>query len=60
MSAAKNVVQKYNKGTNSKILRKTRFLDVLKIKHNKNNIFAVDQCTIAANEPKNVYLVIKT
>ena len=28
-------------------------------KHNKNNIFVVDQCTIAANEPKQVYLAIK-
>ena len=58
-STAKNGIQKYNKGTDSKILRKTRFLNVLKIKHNKNNIFAVDQCTIAASEPKKVYLVIK-
>ena len=28
-------------------------------KHNKNNVFVVDQNTIAANEPKQVYIVIK-
>ena len=29
------------------------------IKHDKNNIFVVDQCTIAANEPNQAYLAIK-
>ena len=58
MSAAKKCARKHHKGTYSKFVIITTILLWFKIKHNKNNRFFVYQCTIAANEPKQVYLTI--
>ena len=41
------------------ICDKTKYPGLFQIKHNKNNIFVIDQFTIAANEHKQAYLVIK-
>ena len=49
MSTAQKSVQKYHKGTDSQFV----------IKHNANNVFVIDHCTIAANKPKQVYLLMK-
>ena len=45
----KKYVQKYHKGTDSQFV----------IKHNANNVFVIDHCTIAANKPKQMYLLMK-
>ena len=47
MSAAKKCVWKCHKGKDSKYVRKIKFRDDFKLKININNIFVVDQSTIA-------------
>ena len=37
---------------------KTKIIGWFKIKHDTNNRFVVDQCTVAANEPTQMYLEI--
>ena len=54
----RKVVFKISKWNRFEICEKTKILSYFKIKHDTNNIIVVDQFTIAANEPTQVYLEI--
>ena len=60
LSAAKLSCLKISQTNWFEMWNKYIILRWLQIKHNKNNVFIVDQSTIAANEPKQVYLAIKS
>ena len=49
---------KISKWNRFEICEKTKILSYFKIKHDTNNIIVVDQFTIAANEPTQVFLAI--
>ena len=59
LSAANICVWKYHKKEQIQNVWEYKLPWWFKIKHNKNNRFVVDQFTIAANEPNQVYLAIK-
>ena len=58
-SAAKSCVSEISQRNIIEICEKNKNVRWFKIKHDKDNRFFVDQCTISSNETNQVYLPIK-
>ena len=55
---SKKLCLKISQRNRLEIHEKNKIQQLFQIKHNKNNVLIVDQSTIAANEPKQMYIAL--